>query len=144
MSQLSLTVSLNGPVSSVFEAFVLPEKLIQWFAPGEVFVAQVMSDFQEGGRYTLTMQEPSGQQYQLVGEYLAIEQNAHIRYSWAWMDNEEETVMSIVDIVFVSVNDTTTEVTLTHSGFANDDERDQHQYAWIACLEKLSRLTLSD
>ncbi|WP_100656099.1 SRPBCC family protein [Alteromonas flava] len=143
MSQLSLSISLHAPVERVFAAFSQPEQLVQWFAPGASVVVQVMSSFVEGGKYSLTMQEPTGQQFQLVGQYLQIKENAHLRYSWAWADNAEETIMTEVDVVFVASAEDTCELTLTHSGFANDAERDQHQQGWIDCLEKLSRLVLS-
>ncbi|MDM7861789.1 SRPBCC domain-containing protein [Alteromonas sp. ASW11-36] len=144
MSQLSLTIHLNASTAEVFEAFALPEKLVQWFAPGQSVVAQVMSSFVEGGKYSLTMQEPSGQQFQLIGQYLNISENEHLRYSWAWADTAEESLITEVDVVFVAVDEETTELTLTHSGFANEAERDQHQHGWIDCLEKLSRLVLTE
>ncbi|WP_100643851.1 SRPBCC family protein [Alteromonas facilis] len=143
MSQLSLTITLHAPVEKVFAAFSQPEQLVQWFAPGDAVVVQVMSSFTEGGKYTLTMQESSGQQFQLIGQYMQIEENAHLRYSWAWADTLEDTLITEVDVVFVEADPNTTSLTLTHSGFVNDAERDQHQHGWIDCLEKLSRLMLS-
>lgn len=143
MSQLSLSVSLNAKPSEVFAAFALPEKLVEWFAPGDSVVAQVMSNFNVGGKYSLVMQEPSGHQSQLIGEYLAIEQDTHIRYSWAWADTQEDSLITEVDVVLIAQDENTTQMTLTHSGFANDEERDQHQMGWIACLEKLSTLSLA-
>lgn len=144
MSELSLAVTLNAKPSEVFSAFALPDKLIQWFAPGDAVVAQVMSSFLVGGKYNLVLQEPNGQQFQLMGEYIAIEKDRHIRYSWAWGDTQEESLITEVDVVLVGLDDNTTQMTLTHSGFANDEERDQHQHGWIACLEKLSMLSLSE
>ena len=140
MYQLSLSVSLNALANSVFDAFALPEKFIAWFAPGNTCVTQVMSSFQVGGKYNLVMQEPNGQQNQLIGEYLTIEQDRHLRFSWAWADNREETVITEVDIRFISQQNQTTEMVLTHAGFATEAERDQHQQAWIDCLQKLSTL----
>ena len=143
MHQLSLTISLNAPVADVFSAFSQPEKLVQWFAPGDAVVAQVMSSFMEGGKYSLTLQEPSGAQFQLIGQYKTVVANERLAYSWAWADNAEQSIMTQVDIQFVSQGPNTTELTLTHSGFANEQERDQHQMGWMGCLEKLSRLTLA-
>lgn len=143
MSQLSLTITLNASPSEVFSAFSLPNKLIKWFAPGDAVVTQVMSNFVVGGKYSLVMQEPSGQTFHLIGEYLMIEENQHLRYSWAWADTQEHTVMTEVDVVMVELDNHTTQMTLTHSGFANNEEQEQHQQGWISCLEKLSLLSLS-
>ena len=144
MSQLSLTIHLNAATEEVFNAFALPEKLVQWLAPGQTVVAQVMSSFVEGGKYSLTMQEPDGQQFQLIGQYMAITENQHLRYSWAWADTAEESLITEVDVVLAALDENITELTLTHSGFANDAERDQHQHGWIDCIEKLSRLVLTE
>lgn len=143
MHQLSLTISLNASVAEVFSAFSKPEKLVQWFAPGDAVVAQVMSSFMEGGKYSLTLQEPNGAQFQLIGQYDTIVENQRLSYSWAWADNAEQSIMTQVDIQFIAESAQTTTLTLTHSGFANEQERDQHQMGWMGCLEKLSRLTLA-
>lgn len=137
MSQLSLIITLSSSPAAAFSAFAEPDKLIQWFAPGDAVVSQVMSNFTLGGHYNLLLREPNGQEFRLIGEYLAIEQDQHLRYSWAWADTQEETVMTEVDVVFVELDPHTTQITLTHSGFANDREREQHQQGWVSCLEKL-------
>lgn len=144
MFHFTLNVTLHAPLTQVFEAFHKPEILMQWFAPGDVLVAQAMSDFREGGRYRLVLQEPSGQQYSLTGQYSTIVTNEQLAFSWAWEDNEEESVMTAVDIHFDAEEPQTTHIALTHSGFMNEAERDQHQHGWMACLEKLATLPLPD
>lgn len=143
MFQFSLSMTLNAPIDQVYQAFHNPERLMQWFAPGVTLVAQMMSDFTEGGRYRIILQEPNGAQNSLTGQFTRIIPNEYLAYSWAWEDNLEESVITQVELVFTPRDDSTTEVTLTHSGFANEQEREQHQYGWISCLEKLAALNLS-
>lgn len=143
MYHFTLNVTFHASPSHIFDAFHKPELLIQWFAPGSVQVSQIMSNFTEGGRYRIQMMEPNGQQYTLTGEYTKILTNEKLVMSWAWEDNEEESVITTVDIEFESEGDSTTHLTLVHSGFVNEQERDQHQQGWMACFEKLAGIQQS-
>ena len=48
--------------------------------------------------------------------------------------------MSSVDVSFEETSEGEVALTLIHSGFSNQQECDQHQYAWMSCLEKLAVL----
>ncbi len=143
MYHFTLNVTFHASTTHIFDAFHKPEILIQWFAPGNVKVLQIMSNFTEGGRYRIQMTEPTGQQYTLTGEYTRILANEKLVMSWAWEDNDEESIITTVDIEFESKDDNTTQLTLVHSGFVNEQERDQHQQGWMACFEKLAGIQQS-
>ena len=124
MFQFTLNVSLHAPISFLFAAFHEPEYLSEWFAPGNCTVSQIMSSFKEGGRYRIKMIEPNGVEIALTGEYVTI----------------LATGMSSVDVSFEETSEGEVALTLIHSGFSNQQECDQHQYAWMSCLEKLAVL----
>jgi len=140
MFQFTLNVSLHAPISFLFAAFHEPEYLSEWFAPGNCKVSQIMSSFKEGGRYRIKLLEPNGVEIALTGEYVTILANEKLVFSWAWEDGVEETVMSSVEILFEETSEGEVALTLIHSGFSNQQECDQHQYAWMSCLEKLAVL----
>lgn len=140
MYQFTLNVSLHGPLSFVYAAFHEPEYLSEWFAPGNCAVSQLMNSFREGGKYRVKMLEPSGAEMSLTGEYIKILTDEKLVFSWAWEDNDEETVMTSVDIAFEENGSKDVQLTLIHSGFSNQQECDQHQYGWMSCLEKLAVL----
>jgi len=140
MFQFTLNVSLHAPISFLFAAFHEPEYLSEWFAPGNCKVSQIMSSFKEGGRYRIKLLEPNGVEIALTGEYVTILANEKLVFSWAWEDGVEETVMSSVEILFEETREREVALTLIHSGFNNQEECDQHQYAWMSCLEKLAVL----
>lgn len=140
MFQFTLNVSLHAPLSFLFAAFHEPEYLSEWFAPGNCVVSQIMSSFKEGGKYRIKMLEPNGAEMALVGEYVNILTDEKLVFSWAWEDTLEETVMTSVDISFFETSPNEVALTLIHSGFSNQQECDQHQYAWMSCLEKLAVL----
>ena len=140
MHQFKIDVTLDASLPFVFAAFHEPEYLSEWFAPGDCVVTQIMSDFKEGGRYRIKLMEPSGVEMSLTGEYTTILANEQLTFSWAWEDNLEDSVMTSVDIHFEKTEEGYARLVLVQSGFANKDECQQHNHAWMSCLEKLAVL----
>ena len=140
MHEFKIDVTLDASLPFVFAAFHEPEYLSEWFAPGDCSVTQIMSDFKEGGRYRIKMMGPSGIEMSLTGEYVTILANEQLSFSWAWEDDMEESVMTSVDIHFEKTEEGNVRLVLIQQGFLNKQECDQHNYAWMSCLEKLAVL----
>ncbi|AFT96553.1 MULTISPECIES: SRPBCC domain-containing protein [Alteromonas] len=140
MHEFKIDVTLDASLPFVFAAFHEPEYLSEWFAPGDCSVTQIMSDFKEGGRYRIKMMDPSGIEMSLTGEYVTILANEQLSFSWAWEDDMEESVMTSVDIHFEKTEERNVRLVLIQQGFLNKQECDQHNYAWMSCLEKLAVL----
>ena len=140
MHEFKIDVTLDASLPFVFAAFHEPEYLSEWFAPGDCSVTQIMSDFKEGGRYRIKMMDPSGIEMSLTGEYVTILANEQPSFSWAWEDDMEESVMTSVDIHFEKTEEGNVRLVLIQQGFLNKQECDQHNYAWMSCLEKLAVL----
>mgnify|MGYP000731191826 FL=1 len=140
MHEFKIDVTLDASFPFVFAAFHEPEYLSEWFAPGDCSVTQIMSDFKEGGRYRIKMMDPSGIEMSLTGEYVTILANEQLSFSWAWEDDMEESVMTSVDIHFEKTEEGNVRLVLIQQGFLNKQECDQHNYAWMSCLEKLAVL----
>ena len=140
MHEFKIDVTLDASLPFVFAAFHEPEYLSEWFAPGDCSVTQIMSDFKEGGRYRIKMMDPSGIEMSLTGEYVTILANEQLSFSWAWEDDIDESVMTSVDIHFEKTDEDNVRLVLIQQGFLNKQECDQHNYAWMSCLEKLAVL----
>ncbi|MBJ2127879.1 SRPBCC domain-containing protein [Alteromonas sp. IB21] len=140
MHEFKIDVTLDASLPFVFAAFHEPEYLSEWFAPGDCSVTQIMSDFREGGRYRIKMMDPSGTEMSLTGEYVTILANEQLSFSWAWEDDIEESIMTTVDIHFEATEGNNVRLVLLQQGFVNKQECDQHNYAWMSCLEKLAVL----
>ena len=140
MHEFKIDVTLDASLPFVFAAFHEPEYLSEWFAPGDCSVTQIMSDFKEGGRYRIKMMDSSGIEMSLTGEYVTILANEQLSFSWAWEDDMEESVMTSVDIHFEKTEEGNVRLVLIQQGFLNKQECDQHNYAWMSCLEKLAVL----
>ena len=144
MHEFKIDVTLDASLPFVFAAFHEPEYLSEWFAPGDCSVTQIMSDFKEGGRYRIKMMDPSGIEMSLTGEYVTILANEQLSFSWAWEDDMEESVMTSVDIHFEKTAEGNVRLVLIQQGFLNKQECDQHNYAWMSCLEKLAVLAAKE
>ena len=144
MHEFKIDVTLDASLPFVFAAFHEPEYLSEWFAPGDCSVTQLMIDFKEGGRYRIKMMDPSGIEMSLTGEYVTILANEQLSFSWAWEDDMEESVMTSVDIHFEKTEEGNVRLVLIQQGFLNKQECDQHNYAWMSCLEKLAVLAAKE
>ncbi len=140
MHEFKIDVTLDASLPFIFAAFHEPEYLSEWFAPGDCSVTQIMSDFKEGGRYRIKMMDPNGIEMSLAGEYVKILANEQLSFSWAWEDDMEESVMTSVDIHFEKTEEDNVRLVLIQQGFLNKQECDQHNFAWMSCLEKLAVL----
>ena len=78
-----------------------------------------------GGHYRLFMEsaEYTGQN---EGEFLLVEPERRIRYTWEWNGDGE---VSEIDVTF-SEAPTGTEISIAHTGFQSEESRDNHSSGW--------------
>ncbi|MEX0956595.1 MAG: SRPBCC domain-containing protein [Rhizobiaceae bacterium] len=146
MNDTVLTLTRTFPdvdAQAVYDAWTRPELVADWYGP-EGFDNEIHEmDVRVGGRYNLTMIAPDGSRYPLSGEFRQLEPPNRLSFSWKWETQPasigDETTLVTVDIRQVGGG---TEVTLTHSGFASAEHRDNHGIGWEPSLGKLAR-TLS-
>ena len=64
--------TIDAPRMRVFEAWTKPEQMAQWFA-AKPFTLEIASmDFRPGGRFSMAMQGPSGEELPFTGTYREI------------------------------------------------------------------------
>jgi uncharacterized protein YndB with AHSA1/START domain len=128
---------------AVFDAWTKPELVADWYGP-EGFTNEIDEmDVCVGGRYRLTMHAPDGSRYPLSGEFRTVDPPHRLAFSWKW-ESQPATVGNEETLVTVDIRPVKTgvEVTLTHSGFADGGQRDNHRSGWEPAFDKLAR-TLS-
>ena len=118
----------------VFAAWTQPELLKQWMGPGPVTVSEAEVDLSVGGAYQLVMNDPKGDTHIPSGSYEEIVPNEKLVFNWTWANVEEVTR---VTVELREIGDNETELTLTHTGFAEKEARDHHEEGWNGCLDKL-------
>ncbi len=133
-NSIVITRVFAAPVERIFAAWTEPDLLKQWMGPGEVTVSIAEVDLKVGGSYTLVMNDPKGATHIPSGTYEEIVLNEKLAFSWSWTDSEEVTQVSI-ELRKIDAGET--ELTLTHTGFAEAGVRDHHEEGWNGCLDKL-------
>jgi uncharacterized protein YndB with AHSA1/START domain len=101
----------------------------------EVAVAE--TDLKVGGRYRIVMREPDGKEHKVGGVYKVIEKSKKIAFSWGWEDSSDTETLVTVELRKKGAG---TELTLTHSKFADDKDRDMHNQGWVGCIGRLETL----
>jgi uncharacterized protein YndB with AHSA1/START domain len=111
-----------------------------WHAGPDWTTPEAEVDLRPGGAYRLAMRDPeSGQTHTVVGEYREVQPPERLVYTWTWESNPTEMQGSAGSVVTVEFTDDggATEVSLTHSGFANEEIRDLHVHGWEGVLANL-------
>ena len=143
MSVLRLTRTFAAPRERVFAAWTEPEVLRTWWAARHGWATSAVAvDLRPGGSYRLSMRDPlADDEYTVSGEYLEVAPPERLRYTWTW-EGEAEIMRgseaTVVTVDFVADGETT-EVTVTHEGFADDRIAGLHREGWTACLDNLER-----
>jgi uncharacterized protein YndB with AHSA1/START domain len=138
-NSLRVTRVINASVERVFEAWTDRDRLVAWFCPKNMEVADASVDLRVGGRYRVSMRNPDGRTFTAVGEYREIEAPKRLYFTWDW---EEEDYGVGETLVTVELRDRggTTEVVLTHERFASEEAVASHTEGWNSCFDRLEGL----
>jgi uncharacterized protein YndB with AHSA1/START domain len=71
---LTLNKVFDAPVKLVWDAWVEPDHIIQWWAPKGMEIKVVEHDFKVGGKWKYTIPMPDGSLFISEGTYLEIEE----------------------------------------------------------------------
>lgn len=69
MFELNIEREFNTSASNLYKAWLLPDIMKTWFAPGDLTIPMVESDPKVGGQYKVVMEESDGSQHIVVGEF---------------------------------------------------------------------------
>jgi uncharacterized protein YndB with AHSA1/START domain len=75
---LTLRKILNAPVKLVWEAWIKPEHVMQWWAPKGMKITVLEHNFKVGGKWKYSMSMPDGNLFISEGTYLEIEPHKKI------------------------------------------------------------------
>ena len=114
---------------TVWRAFTEPAALAAWFWP---FPATAVIDPAPGGAFAIAATNPA---MAATGTFTTAEPPRAFATTWHW---DGEDVWTDLAVSFTPTARGTT-VTVTHSGFVTDQERDEHVQGWSDCLDRLPR-----
>lgn len=134
MTSLTIVRRIKAPPQAVFDAFIEPSKIALWWGPdaGPVLSAEV--EPRVGGRYHVRFRMEDGSEHGSAGTFEIFDPPHRLAMSWKWED--EPGIISRVEATFRAIEEGT-ELTFTHSRFADGAARDSHEQGWNGALDKL-------
>jgi len=143
--ELVIERAFAAPRDAVFRAWVSPEVLRRWWGAGPDWTSPAVEiDLRPGGRYRLSMQDPSGAVRTVGGEYVEVDPPRRLVYTWAWETHgAADDAPTLVTVEFHEGGPGETTVVLTHTGFADGERRDLHRDGWELCLANLETRVLA-
>lgn len=138
MYELSIDQAFNVPVAELFSAWVNPQTIQKWFAPGNMKVPEASCELNEGASYRIVMQDEQGEQFIVTGKYIEIVNNERLVFTWKWQHGVNTTQ---VEVTFKAIDDHRSRLVLHHKEFVEQEHCDNHYDGWLGCLENLSKIT---
>ena len=126
------------PPSAVYDAWAVPEQLVQWWGPDGMTIPDSEIDPQPGGKYITTMMNADGERFTVQGRYLAMNPPAHLRFTWAWIHEDGPGHETQID-VHLDATQAGTRMTFVQQVFAEAEHRDNHEGGWNSSFVCLAR-----
>jgi glutathione S-transferase len=134
---LTLERTIRAPQRKVFDAFVKPEVVTQWFGPRGFTITNAEMDVKVGGRYRITMRARTGESYIVEGEYREVNPFERLAFTWQWEAADMAAMGETLVTVTLAEKAGTTYLKLHHSGFPAAQARDAHNGGWSSSLNCL-------
>ncbi|OIK10296.1 SRPBCC domain-containing protein [Bacillus sp. MUM 13] len=131
---LTVVRTMNAQPNVLFEAWT--NQFDRWFAaPGSVIMrGEVNTAF-------FFETEFEDKRYPHYGRFLKLEQNSLIEITWVTGAGGTKGAETVVTVKLEPYGNGT-KLFLTHSGFPDEESRNQHKQAWPLVLEQLDRRML--
>lgn len=128
----------------IFQAWTEEEKLKAWFGPEGVKTKSASVDLRIGGKYNFEMVTPDGSPVSHHGTYREI--NAPDKLVFTWIldgqmceGSQNQDGETVVTLELKKVDDTKTEVSLTHEFLPSEKAREGHEFGWQSCMDSLDQ-----
>ena len=140
-SEITITRIVNAAPGEVFEAWLSPLLLSQWWGPRDGWrdfsTPHVEVDPTPGGIFRSCIRSPQGDDYWARGVYSEIDAPRHLVFTHAWEDEHGEAGDERLVIVAFAESDGKTRVTFRIDGFDSIESRDSEIEGWNECLDRL-------
>jgi uncharacterized protein YndB with AHSA1/START domain len=141
------TVTLERLIAAsperVFDAWVDPALLVQWWGPEGFTTPELKIDLRRDGRWRTVLQTPDGERHIVSGVYRIIERPRRLVFTWAWEDEAgRRGHESEVDVTFRRAGGGT-RLEVVHRLLDTIESRDSHREGWASSLNNLERLLAS-
>lgn len=138
-----ITRTFAAPRDLVFRACTEAPLMSQWFARGpNMRESNILDlDARPGGRYLIeVVSNMDGRTYRMQGTFREVVRPSRVSFTW-WYDLADFDE-SLVTIDLREVDDSKTELTLTHS-LLPDRMLEAHRNGWDECMDALGRALIA-
>jgi uncharacterized protein YndB with AHSA1/START domain/predicted Ser/Thr protein kinase len=139
-STIRLQKTIAAPIDEVFAAWTQPEQMARWYAPSDDFTTPIAEvDLRVGGAYRVGMKHKDREQAHIVsGQYSRVDAPSCLCFTWAWDAPRPDAHETQVTLEF-HPNAGSTDLTLIHERFRDDQLRKEHTEGWTGCLNRLAQ-----
>jgi uncharacterized protein YndB with AHSA1/START domain len=123
-------IDIAAPPERVFQAWIDPQQRLAWWGDDATYRGTKMeSDLRVGGKWRTEGKRADGAPFAVWGEYARIEPPNVLGFTWnhTWGETDLPPTNVLIELTATASG---THVALTHSGFVNASERDDHNKGW--------------
>jgi uncharacterized protein YndB with AHSA1/START domain len=137
---LTIKRTFNASRERVFDAFITPKAIREWFGGPDVSVSDVTFDARDGGGYRILMKNSEGEDYNARGTITEFRKPERLAYTFRWEEDDPQTERdTFISIDFIARGNQT-EMIFTHENLASETSRDNHAKGWNSSFEQLATL----
>ena len=138
-STIRFEKNIPAPADQVFAAWTNPEQMARWYAPTDDFTTPIAEvDLRVGGKYKVGMKHKDREHANIVsGQYCRVDPPHGLSFTWAWEAPEADSHETQVTLE-LRPNADSTDLTLIHERFREEEARKQHTEGWTGCLNRLA------
>jgi uncharacterized protein YndB with AHSA1/START domain/predicted Ser/Thr protein kinase len=139
-STIRLERTIHAAAEQVFAAWTNPAEMVKWYAPTDDHTTPIAEvDLQVGGAYRVGMKHPEREHVNIVnGQYCKIDPPHCLSFTWAWVAPQADVHETQVTLEFRPNRDST-DLTLIHSRFRDEEALKLHTEGWNGCLNRLAK-----
>ena len=128
--------SFDAPAARVFDAWLQPDMLSEWFAPAGFSVTLAETTPVAGGSWQVELRSEAGEVYHEYGRYREIARPSRIALTFTQAHGAD--VEPCMDVT-VDLRETggRTEMSFRQEGFRTTERRDGTLQGWQECFDKL-------
>ncbi|MBE7169972.1 MAG: SRPBCC domain-containing protein [Williamsia sp.] len=127
-------------VDELYDGWVNPEKLKQWWKPAGNQLREVEIDLKEGGQFRYVFETKDGEEdLKITGDYKEVTPKKKLVYSWNWELPHTQAVPNNefqLTVEFLAEQDSS-KLKVTQENFKDQESIHPHQEGWNKALDDL-------
>ncbi len=132
------SITINAPASRVFAALTQSDELLQWWT-GACTLTSYHADLKAGGSWVMRGADSDGDPFEINGEFTLIQAPHLIEFTWRTLGQTEANVPFTLVRYALEERLGVTTLTVTHTGFVRELDRQNHAEGWKSVLQLLNK-----